>query len=1161
MISTETFTETAGFAAYKATLPKEPEGDVKKRFVVCCHNIEDMDIIHNLLVSNGTSDTYIPSDESQCVFKQNIKCKKARYLLTPTEVDSIKEHPKVKSVNIDVSYYGGTYRQDPVNLLDDNPAAKFYRYSSTSKHYRGGTTWDGLTGGFANFPGANPMSELPTTATSAELNRSGYQIKRCTQKADPWASLTKINNNGPTSGTYTGKTSTVVIEDRIQQYGDGTGVDIIVCDQAAWYGHVEFINDGNGPTNYIGGNAIDPDGLCGVLDLVLDAPYYIDPAYFDADSNRTVIRWDGTKVPTETAAIGWWESTSNRSAAFSSVDTVSITVTDTQYTRLRCNGTNTAQQSVGSGNNHATPCMSQAYGKTHGWAYNANKWHVNMIGTSGINDDEYFDMCRIFHQNKPLNSTHGTRNPTISSNSWGYRYTLPTTGYYWHRPSAIDGTVTGVSYSNIDPDGDKYTGSTSSPRFLTNFYQSTIRMPYVDNYSLDTGEEMIDAGVIFICSAGNTRQKLVKSDHPDYNNYVSTSSNSSSLASTAGSGSFRYYKTINRQGYPGQIGQLSNGTYRTIPIGAFDVQYEYTTVKERRAIYSNMGNLISCYVPGEDSIAAEDWYGNNPGDSRPRYDSTYRIDSSYNIVTSGGTQSATSYTSAFSGTSSASPVAAGLIATKLQYNRDWTYADVLNWIETDVGTNSDMYTGSEATTANDSNWSDIQSLQGGFARILWDAPLTSSASDAQYYSPEGKLTDHFITERWFVDQYIGDRLCTWGTNANGQLGNGNQSTDTGSFYGIYFIDNTSYDSWSDVKCGGDHTLAVTREKILYSWGKNFDGQLGNGTTNSTDEPSLTSLGSNFNRIKLISAGLQHSLAISTQKVLYAWGHNANGQLGLGNNNSTSTPTTVGTTYNWVQVSGKGFHTVAIKDDGTIWSTGYNQYGQLGLGDTTDRNTFTQIGDDTDWLTVSAGRNHTLAIKTNGTLWAWGANHIGTDNNVNEGILGIGAGSISYSTPQQVGNDISWISISAGGYHSAAIKRDGSLYCWGRNDDGQLGDNSQTSKNIPTLVYADNTSLTASIGYEINLAQWKNVSCGEDHTTAVKLNGSAWAWGDNSNRQLGYNTLPLNIFKYPHKVEGSGDDWIAQRGRHFESVKRVSAGRKHSAFVTSGSSPEYYVTQG
>lgn len=439
--------------------------------------------------------------------------------------------------------------------------------------------------------------------------------------------------------------------------------------------------------------------------------------------------------------------------------------------------------------------------------------------------------------------------------------------------------------------------------------------------------------------------------------------------------------------------------------------------------------------------------------------------------------------------------------------------------------------------------------------------MTGSTNSKNYFSPEGELTDHFITERWFVDQYIGDRLCTWGTNANGQLGNGNQITDTGSFYGIYFIDNASYDSWSDVKCGGDHTLAVTREKILYSWGKNFDGQLGNGTTNSTDEPSLTSLGSNLNRIKLISAGLQHSLAISTQKVLYAWGHNANGQLGLGNNNSTSTPTIVGTTYNWVQVSGKGFHTVAIKDDGTIWSTGYNQYGQLGLGDTTDRNTFTQIGDDTDWLTVSAGRNHTLAIKTNGTLWAWGANHIGTNNNVTEGILGIGAGSISYSTPQQVGNDISWISISAGGYHSAAIKRDGSLYCWGRNDDGQLGDNSQTSKNIPTLVYADNTSLTAFRGYEINLAQWKNVSCGENHTTAVKLNGSVWAWGDNSNRQLGYDTSPLNIFEYPHKVEGSGSDYLAKRGRHFESVKRVSAGRKHSAFVTSGSAPEYYVTQG
>ena len=731
MISTERSAEISKeFQDYKETLPKEPEGDVKKRFVVCCRNIEDMDVIHNLLVSNGTSDTYIPSDECQCVFKQNIKCKKARYLLTPTEVDSIKEHPKVKSVNIDVSYYGGTYKEDPVNLLD---GTKFYRYSSTSKHYRGGTTWDGLTGNHAYYPGANPMSQLPTSnPTSAELNRCGYQLKRCTQKTDPWASATKINNNGPTAGTFTGKTSTVVIEDRIQQYGDGTGVDIIVADEAAWYGHVEFINDGNGPTNYIGGNAIDSDGLCGVLDLVLDAPYYIDPAYFDADSNRTVTRWDGTKVPTETAAIGWWESTSNRSAAFSSVDTVSINVTDTQYTRLRCNGTNTALQSTGATNDHATPCMAQAYGKTHGWAYNANKWHVNLIGTSSINIDEFFDIQRIFHQNKPVNSTYGTRNPTISSNSWAYRQTLPSTGYYWHRPSAIDGSVTGVSYSGIDADGDSYTGNTSSPRFLTNFYQSAIRMPYSGNYWLDSGEDMLDVGVIFICSAGNTRQKLVKADHPDYNNYVSTSSNSSSLVSTA-SGSFGYYTTINRQGFPGQIGQLSDGTYRTIPIGAFDVQYEYTTEKERRAIYSNMGNLISCYVPGEDSIAADDFDHYN---KRPRYDSTYRIDSSYNIVTSGGTQSIASYDNAFSGTSSACPVAAGLIATKVQYMRDWTYVDIMSWIENQVGTNNDMYTGTEATTPNDSNWSDIQSLQGGPARILWDAEIPSIPSDALLYIGE-----------------------------------------------------------------------------------------------------------------------------------------------------------------------------------------------------------------------------------------------------------------------------------------------------------------------------------------------------------------------------------------------------------------------------------------
>ena len=157
-----------------------------------------------------------------------------------------------------------------------------------------------------------------------------------------------------------------------------------------WYGHIEFVNVGTAsstkPLNYRGGNVLNADyathtatGICDVLDLILDAPYYIDPEWFDGDASRRTTRWDGTVVPTDTAARNWWQnnSTSHRSAKFVSSgsggsatgnnDFGTVTI-PAGYTRAAMNGSNTAHQ-TGSGT-HATPCASQAYGKTHGWAYN-----------------------------------------------------------------------------------------------------------------------------------------------------------------------------------------------------------------------------------------------------------------------------------------------------------------------------------------------------------------------------------------------------------------------------------------------------------------------------------------------------------------------------------------------------------------------------------------------------------------------------------------------------------------------------------------------------------------------------------------------------------------------------------------------------------------------
>ena len=138
--------------------------------------------------------------------------------------------------------------------------------------------------------------------TSAEKNRTGYQLLRCQNGA--------IN-------TWTNKSSEVKTSD-VTYTNDGYDVDLVICDGSVWNAHPEFIVDpDNDPPNYLPGNVLARHGKSGVLDIVLDAPYYIDPAYFNADPDtRLEARWDGTPVPTESAAISWWTNTSSRSDEF-----------------------------------------------------------------------------------------------------------------------------------------------------------------------------------------------------------------------------------------------------------------------------------------------------------------------------------------------------------------------------------------------------------------------------------------------------------------------------------------------------------------------------------------------------------------------------------------------------------------------------------------------------------------------------------------------------------------------------------------------------------------------------------------------------------------------------------------------------------------------------
>ena len=242
-------------------------------------------------------------------------------------------------------------------------------------------------------------------------------------------------------------------------------------------------------------------------------------------------------------------------------------------------------------------------------------------------------------------------------------------------------------------------------------------------------------------------------------------------------------------------------------------------------------------------------------------------------------------------------------------------------------------------------------------------------------------------------------LWMWGANDKGQLGQGAAQYDNRS--SPVQVSGT----WSAVALGRDgFTLGIKTDGSLWGWGNNGNGQCGVPFTGSY-KPSPVQVGTAFGGTPLydwqsVATGAISSLAINTSGKLFAWGANNVGQLGLGNDQDRYSPTQVGTGTTWAEVAGFGSSTIARKTDGTLWSWGYNNVGQLGTNNTTPRSSPVQIGSGATWNSIATGSysESVSATRTDGTLWAWGRN--------NQGQLGIN-NTTACSSPVQVGAATDW----------------------------------------------------------------------------------------------------------------------------------------------------------